>query len=103
MFILSKQSEMLINNYFKDEKITRLYQCTLQNGYCSIYAMKKYLTSVIAIHNVEGKLGKWPGPIIEAESFEAAQDWCLKNTQYLFVEQEIMEARKEDNADFQLN
>ena len=65
--------------------------------------MKKYLTSVIAIHNVEGKLGKWPGPIIEAESFEAAQEWCLKNTQYLFVEQEIMEARKEDNSDFQLN
>ena len=65
--------------------------------------MKKYLTSVIAIHNVEGKLGKWPGPIIEAESFEAAQEWCLKNTQYLFVEQEIMEARKEDHTDFQLN
>jgi hypothetical protein len=65
--------------------------------------MKKYLTSVIAIHNVEGKLGKWPGPIIEAESSEAAQDWCLKNTQYLFVEQEIMEASKDGDTDFQLN
>jgi hypothetical protein len=48
--------------------------------------MKKYLTSVIAIHNVEGKLGKWPGPIIEANSFEEADEWCKKNTQYLFVE-----------------
>ena len=52
--------------------------------------MKKYLTSVMALHNVNGQLGKWPGPIIEAESFEAAQEWCLKNTQYLFVEQEIL-------------
>lgn len=64
--------------------------------------MKKYLTSVIAIHNVEGKLGKWPGPIIEAESFEAAQDWCIKNTQYLFVEQEIMVAESV-SMDQQLN
>jgi hypothetical protein len=31
------------------------------------------------------------------------QDWCLKNTQYLFVEQEILEASKDENAGFQLN
>jgi hypothetical protein len=52
--------------------------------------MKKFLTSVIALHNVNGQLGKWPGPIIEAESLEEAQAWCLNNTQYLFVEQEIL-------------
>jgi hypothetical protein len=34
--------------------------------------MKKYLTSVVAIHNITGQLGKWPGPIIEAESMEEA-------------------------------
>jgi hypothetical protein len=58
--------------------------------------MKKYLTSVMALHNVNGQLGKWPGPIIEAESLEAAQEWCIKNTQYLFVEQEIFTV--ENNA-----
>ena len=52
--------------------------------------MKKFLTSVIALHNVSGQLGKWPGPIIEAETLEEAQTWCLNNTQYLFVEQEIL-------------
>ena len=52
--------------------------------------MKKFLTSLIALHNVNGQLGKWPGPIIEAESLEEAQAWCLNNTQYLFVEQEIL-------------
>jgi hypothetical protein len=51
--------------------------------------MKKYLTSVLAIHNVTGQLGKWPGPIIEAESMEEADEWCKKNTQYLFVDSEI--------------
>jgi hypothetical protein len=57
--------------------------------------MAKYLTSVIAIHNVEGKLGKWPGPIIEANSMEEADEWCKKNTQYLFVEQEIIEVKQD--------
>ena len=52
--------------------------------------MKKFFTSVIALHNVNGQLGKWPGPIIEAETLEEAQAWCLNNTQYLFVEQEIL-------------
>jgi len=52
--------------------------------------MKKFLTSVVALHNVNGQLGKWPGPIIEAESLEEAKNWCLNNTQYLFVEQKIL-------------
>jgi hypothetical protein len=56
--------------------------------------MKKFLTSVIAIHNVEGKLGKWPGPIIEANSIEEASEWCKKNTQYLFIEQELIDIQK---------
>ena len=30
------------------------------------------------------------GPIIYPNSFED-DDWCKKNTQYLFVEQELME------------
>ncbi len=49
--------------------------------------MKIFLTLVIAIQYVEGKLGKWPGPIIEANSSEEADEWSKKNTQYLFVEQ----------------
>jgi len=53
--------------------------------------MKKFLTSVIAIHNVSGQIGKWPGPIIEANSKDEAEEWCKKNTQYLFVEQEVHE------------
>ena len=60
--------------------------------------MKKFLTSVLAIHNVNGQLGKWPGPVIEAESFEEAQTWCLKNTQYLFVEQEIFSVDTTDTT-----
>jgi hypothetical protein len=65
--------------------------------------MKKYLTSVIAIHNLEGKLGKWPGPIIEANSFEEADAWCKKNTQYLFVEQEILQVDQKDHGTFNQN
>jgi hypothetical protein len=61
--------------------------------------MKKNLTSVIAIHNVEVELGKWPGPIIESNSFEEADEWCKKNTQYLFVEQEILNAQS-NQSDF---
>jgi hypothetical protein len=61
--------------------------------------MKKYLTSVIAIHNINGQLGKWPGPIIEANSIEEANEWCKNNTQYLFVEQEIYDSKiKADNT-----
>jgi len=60
--------------------------------------MKKFLTSVLAIHNVNGQLGKWPGPVIEAESFEEAQAWCLKSTQYLFVEQEIISVDTNDST-----
>ena len=55
--------------------------------------MKKYLTSLIAIHNINGQLGKWPGPIIEANSMEEADEWCKKNTQYLFVEQEVLDVQ----------
>ena len=65
--------------------------------------MKKYLTSVIAIHNVEGKMGKWPGPNIEANSFEEADEWCKKNTQYLFVEQEILDAQSNQSDLSHLN
>jgi hypothetical protein len=52
--------------------------------------MKKFLTSVVGIHNVTGQIGKWPGPIIEANSMEEANEWCIKNTQYLFVDSEII-------------
>jgi formylmethanofuran:tetrahydromethanopterin formyltransferase len=65
--------------------------------------MKKYLTSVIAIHNIEGKLGKWPGPIIEANSKEEADEWCKANTQYLFVEQELIEIQKDKSDSSTLN
>lgn len=51
---------------------------------------KKFLTSVIAIDNVHGKLGKWIGPIIEANSFEEAEEWCKINTPYLFVDREVL-------------
>jgi len=39
--------------------------------------------------NKEGKLAKFAGPVIEAESFEAAQTWCNLHARYLIVEQEI--------------
>ena len=65
--------------------------------------MKKYLTSVIAIHNVQGQLGKWLGPIIEANSFEEADVWCKKNTNYLFVELELMNIKVEDGNMSSLN
>ena len=65
--------------------------------------MKKYLTSVIAIHNVDGRLGKWPGPIIEANSKEEADEWCKKNTQYLFVEQEVIDVKEDPKTNSNLN
>ena len=65
--------------------------------------MKKYLTSVIAIHNVDGRLGKWPGPIIEANSKEEADEWCKKNTQYLFVEQEVLDVKEDPKTNSNLN
>lgn len=65
--------------------------------------MKKYLTSVMAIHNVNGQLGKWPGPIIEANSKEEADEWCKKNTQYLFVEQEVFDVQTKGDEKFNLN
>jgi hypothetical protein len=65
--------------------------------------MKKYLTSVIAIHNINGQLGKWPGPIIEANSMEEADEWCKKNTQYLFVEQEVMDIKNSEESTFNQN
>ena len=52
--------------------------------------MKKYLTSLVAMDNKEGKMAKFIGPIIEAESFEEAKSWCSRNASYLLVEQEIM-------------
>ncbi len=65
--------------------------------------MKKYITSVIAIHNVDGRLGKWPGPIIEANSKEEADEWCKKNTQYLFVEQEVLDVKEDPKTNSNLN
>ena len=60
--------------------------------------MKKFLTSVIGIHNVTGQMGKWPGPVIEANSMEEANEWCIKNTQYLFVDSEIMSVETSPNT-----
>jgi hypothetical protein len=37
--------------------------------------MKKYLTSIVALDNKEGKMAKFVGPVIEAESMEAAKAW----------------------------
>jgi hypothetical protein len=65
--------------------------------------MKKFLTSVVAIHNVTSQLGKWPGPIIEANSFEEADDWCKFNTEYLFVEREIIDVNLNDQSSQSLN
>ncbi len=52
---------------------------------------------MISIHNVNGQLGKWPGPIIEANSREDADEWCRKNTQYLFVEQEVIDIKRDQD------
>jgi hypothetical protein len=51
--------------------------------------MKKFLTSLLAMDNREGRLAKFAGPVIEAESLEAAQTWCNLHARYLIVEQEI--------------
>jgi hypothetical protein len=59
--------------------------------------MKKFLTSVIAIDNIHGRLGKWVGPIIEANSFEDAEEWCRNNTPYLFVDREVLVASDLDS------
>jgi hypothetical protein len=65
--------------------------------------MKKYLTSVIALHNVTGQLGKWPGPIIEANTKEEADEWCKKNTQYLFIEQEVIDVKTRSEDGHNMN
>ncbi len=52
--------------------------------------MKKYLTSIVALDHKEGKMAKFVGPIIEAESMEAAKAWCEQHVKYLFVEQELI-------------
>ena len=62
--------------------------------YTNSAGQKAPLTYLIAIHNINGQLGKWPGPIIEANSMEEADEWCKKNTQYLFVEQEVLDVQK---------
>ncbi len=58
--------------------------------------MKRFLTSVIAIDNVHGKLGKWVGPIIEAISQKEAEEWCIKNAPYLFIDREILTINEKD-------
>jgi hypothetical protein len=58
--------------------------------------MKKFLTSVVAIDNVQGKLGKWVGPIIEAESRDEAEEWCKRNAPYIFIDKEILTVSEED-------
>ena len=52
--------------------------------------MKKYLTSIVALDNKKGKMAKFVGPVIEAESMEAAIAWCQQYAKYLFVEQELI-------------
>jgi hypothetical protein len=52
--------------------------------------MKKYLTSIVALDNKERKMAKFVGPVIEAESMEAAKAWCEQHVKYLFVEQELI-------------
>ena len=52
--------------------------------------MKKYLTSIVALDNKEGKMAKFVGPVIEAESMEDAKAWCEQHVKYLFVEQELI-------------
>ena len=41
--------------------------------------------------------------IIEANSFEEADEWCKKNTQYLFVEQEVMDVKGDHDSGVSLN
>jgi len=53
--------------------------------------MKKFQTIVIGINNTTGQMGKWIGPVIEANSIEEANRWCKENTEYLIVDQEIID------------
>lgn len=66
--------------------------------------MKKFLTSIIAIDNIHGTLGKLVGRIIEANSQNEEEDWCIKNAPYVFVDGEILSVNeKEIISSFNIN
>lgn len=68
-----------------------------------IRTMKKFLTAVIAIHNIKGEIGTWPGPIVLANSWEEAEQWCKINTQYLFIEKQLIENIHTNSEEHSLN
>lgn len=41
--------------------------------------MDKYITEITAVDPVDGNIKRWMGPYIEAESFDAAQQYCVDN------------------------
>ncbi|MFM7662686.1 MAG: hypothetical protein ACKO6A_08475 [Bacteroidota bacterium] len=51
----------------------------------------------ISLNLVNKLVGKWPGSIIEATSMEDADEWCKRNTQYFFVEQELIVVQKTED------
>jgi len=65
--------------------------------------MKKFSTIVIGINNSTGQMGTWPGPIIEAASIEEADAWCKSNTQYLIVDQELIDLEYKTEGGMNMN
>lgn len=59
-----------------------------------------FRTEIKAIDPADGQLKTWSGQTIEADSFEAAQNWCAENAGYLQVvgvaEPELFETVEED-------
>ena len=59
-----------------------------------------FRTEIKAIDPADGQLKTWSGQTIEADSFEAAQNWCAENAGYLqavaVAEPEQSEAAEDD-------
>lgn len=56
--------------------------------------MQKFITSVIAIHNINVQLWEWSGAIIEENSMEEADERCKNNMRYLFMGQEVIDVQE---------
>ena len=48
--------------------------------------MNKWGTFFMAVSNKDGQIHKFSGNIIEASTWESAQQWCDENAGHLFVD-----------------
>jgi hypothetical protein len=52
--------------------------------------MRKWTTTIRAIHNITGELCDFCGPDIDAPSWKLAQEYCNKNLGYCIVDGELI-------------